>query len=134
VDDLLGSSRWYDALCINQRDIKERSQQVTMMGDLYRNGIRNLIYLGEEDVEPAMKGIEAILNEARADSEGFARLRNDAGAWQYSSIGIVVEYDSAALLEFFNIPWFRYVCTLFCLLLQLTDNWTADCGCYRKPP
>jgi hypothetical protein len=78
-----------------------------MMGDLYRNGIRNLIYLGEKDVELAMKGIEAILNEARADHDGFAGLRNEAGAWQYSSTGIAAEYDSAALLEFFRIPWFR---------------------------
>jgi hypothetical protein len=98
---------WLDAVCINQSNIDERGQQVAMMGDLYRNGIRNLIYLGEEDVEMAMKGIEAILNEARTDHGGFAGIRNEAGAWQYSSTGTVAEYDSAALLEFFRIPWFR---------------------------
>lgn len=102
-----GREVWLDAICINQSNIEERSQQVTMMGDLYRNGIRNLIYLGEEDVEQAMKGIRGILNEARADHESFAGLRNEAGAWQYSSTGIAAEYDSAALVEFFRIPWFR---------------------------
>jgi len=34
VDDLLGSFRWYDALCINQPDATERNHQVTQMGNI----------------------------------------------------------------------------------------------------
>ncbi|ENI03928.1 hypothetical protein COCC4DRAFT_116764, partial [Bipolaris maydis ATCC 48331] len=37
---------WLDAICINQNDIEERSRQVAIMGAIYRNGTRNLIYLG----------------------------------------------------------------------------------------
>jgi hypothetical protein len=33
VDDLLGSFRWYDALCISQADTAGRSEQAPMMGD-----------------------------------------------------------------------------------------------------
>ena len=40
VDDLLG---WYDALCINQRDLLERSQQAHMMGDIYSSA-RNVAF------------------------------------------------------------------------------------------
>jgi hypothetical protein len=35
VDDWLGSFRWYDALCVNQSDDKEKSRQVGLMVDIY---------------------------------------------------------------------------------------------------
>lgn len=38
---------WIDAICINQRDVEERNQQVFMMGDIYRNANRVSIWLGE---------------------------------------------------------------------------------------
>jgi ankyrin repeat protein len=41
-------SMWIDAICINQEDIEERNQQVTMMGDIYRNANHVCIWLGEE--------------------------------------------------------------------------------------
>jgi hypothetical protein len=40
---------WIDAVCINQADLIERSQQVAIMADIYRGGLRNLVYLGDED-------------------------------------------------------------------------------------
>jgi hypothetical protein len=39
---------WIDALCINQEDIQERSQQVSIMRDIYRNASRTIVWLGEE--------------------------------------------------------------------------------------
>ncbi|OTA98431.1 hypothetical protein M426DRAFT_28445 [Hypoxylon sp. CI-4A] len=39
---------WADALCINQRDFEERSQQVLMMGDIYRLAQRVVAFLGPE--------------------------------------------------------------------------------------
>jgi hypothetical protein len=38
---------WLDALCINQLDPGERFQQVSLMAKIYRNGIRNVIFLGQ---------------------------------------------------------------------------------------
>jgi hypothetical protein len=49
VDDLLGSFRWYNALCINQHNPKERSQQVRSMGSIYASAQNTIIYLGESD-------------------------------------------------------------------------------------
>ncbi|KAK8044409.1 HET-domain-containing protein [Apiospora rasikravindrae] len=37
---------WVDAVCINQMDDKERSQQVSAMGQIYRGAKRVVIYLG----------------------------------------------------------------------------------------
>lgn len=40
---------WIDAICINQDDIEERSAQVSMMADIFRNATRTLAYVGESD-------------------------------------------------------------------------------------
>ncbi|KAF2168817.1 hypothetical protein M409DRAFT_52822 [Zasmidium cellare ATCC 36951] len=40
---------WIDAICINQNDIEERSLQVSMMADIFRNASRTIAYIGESD-------------------------------------------------------------------------------------
>jgi hypothetical protein len=40
---------WIDQICINQNDIEERGQQVSLMGDIYRGASMVDIWLGEED-------------------------------------------------------------------------------------
>ncbi|KAI1760776.1 HET-domain-containing protein [Hypoxylon sp. FL1150] len=42
---------WVDAICINQADLDERSQQVSMMRDIYASAKRVIIWIGEEDDE-----------------------------------------------------------------------------------
>jgi hypothetical protein len=40
---------WIDALCINQRDTKEKARQIPQMGSIYRQARNVVIWLGEED-------------------------------------------------------------------------------------
>ncbi|KAG8162960.1 hypothetical protein KVR01_007438 [Diaporthe batatas] len=40
---------WIDAICINQRDLEERNQQVSIMGDIYTNSVGTWAWLGEHD-------------------------------------------------------------------------------------
>lgn len=40
---------WIDALCINQDDLDERSQQVALKKDIYKNASRVMVWLGEDD-------------------------------------------------------------------------------------
>ncbi|KAI0385123.1 HET-domain-containing protein [Hypomontagnella monticulosa] len=42
---------WIDAVCINQTDVDERTQQVSMMRDIYASADRVFIWLGEGDDE-----------------------------------------------------------------------------------
>ncbi|KAF2799293.1 HET-domain-containing protein, partial [Melanomma pulvis-pyrius CBS 109.77] len=37
---------WCDALCINQRDISERNQQISIMDKIYRRASRVYVWLG----------------------------------------------------------------------------------------
>jgi hypothetical protein len=46
---------WVDAICINQANKKERTEQVTLMGRIYRNASCDLLWLGEDTgLDPAV--------------------------------------------------------------------------------
>lgn len=57
---------WVDALCINQADVAERSQQVSMMRDIYSSAERVIIWLGEadEDSDQAFDTLPLIAKES----------------------------------------------------------------------
>ena len=44
---------WIDAICINQQDLRERSSQVKIMGDIYRLAERVVVWLGTEKDDSA---------------------------------------------------------------------------------
>jgi hypothetical protein len=87
VDDLLGSFRYYDTLCINQNDISERNQQVQIMPDIYSNADTVLIWLGEssENSGVAMHILED-WSDRFVDHEIFKSKRQspkaEAALWQ----------------------------------------------------
>jgi Heterokaryon incompatibility protein (HET) len=88
---------WVDAICINQEDLSERASQVTIMGDIYRNAVQTIIWLGpgDENTSLAFTQLHTILSQTQAESEelgkgetskniGFGLDRNDS-----SVIGLV---------------------------------------------
>ena len=42
---------WIDALCVNQQDVSERSQQVSLMDAIYKQSNNVIVWLGEWDLE-----------------------------------------------------------------------------------
>ncbi|KAE9369831.1 HET-domain-containing protein, partial [Stipitochalara longipes BDJ] len=42
---------WVDAICINQEDLKERSEQVQMMREIYSKAKRTIVWLGEPEAD-----------------------------------------------------------------------------------
>ena len=98
---------WIDAVCINQQDREERGHQVAIMGDVYRHGSCNLIFLSEENHERAISDIKVLFDEVTADSEGFPPWRNKAGDLQFSDTPINAAYDTKSLVAFYRAPWFR---------------------------
>jgi hypothetical protein len=45
----LARALWIDAVCINQVDLGERTEQVSFMADIYTQARKTLIWLGEDD-------------------------------------------------------------------------------------
>lgn len=43
---------WVDALCIDQSNTVERSEQVSFMGDIYRSASSTVVWLGEIETQP----------------------------------------------------------------------------------
>jgi hypothetical protein len=65
---------WVDAVCIDQDNVSERNQQVSIMGDIYRNAARTLVWLGDSHPLYTKKAY-AIVEElaAEAISRQYAR-------------------------------------------------------------
>ncbi|KXH66391.1 hypothetical protein CSAL01_10006 [Colletotrichum salicis] len=72
IDENLGSTFWVDALCINQRDEAERTQQVSYMRQIYQNAAKSFIWLGSASVDSDL-AMNTILDlDKLADSGVFA--------------------------------------------------------------
>ncbi|KAK4499549.1 hypothetical protein PRZ48_010065 [Zasmidium cellare] len=105
---------WIDAICINQQDDSERAQQVAMMGEIYSTSLHGYIWLGNETESTALaiEGIEAIVEDARRETDDFRRfyekLYTDGGDFGHSSdpLRLRVEKFVPALIEFFAFEWF----------------------------
>lgn len=80
-------SLWIDAVCINQNDIAERSQQVAMMRDIYSSATRVTIWLGEEDEDSdvAFDSLHKIIGTESwpADLSTCSILRRHSGSFYF---------------------------------------------------
>lgn len=65
---------WVDALCVNQSDHAERSQQVSMMARIYRQATRVQVWLGEDhgDADLAIAFLERVC-ECRTELEALRK-------------------------------------------------------------
>jgi hypothetical protein len=63
---------WVDAICINQDDISERSQQVAMMSQIYAGARRVLVWLGEDsELNDGRVSLEIIQHLASTSEAGL---------------------------------------------------------------
>jgi hypothetical protein len=61
---------WIDAICINQEDLQERSQQVQYMANIYCKANRVIVWLGEAaaDSDQALRDIRLAADESEGAS------------------------------------------------------------------
>ncbi|KAF4950109.1 hypothetical protein FGADI_8448 [Fusarium gaditjirri] len=70
---------WADAICINQEDVKERGQQVALMGHIFGGAWQVVVWLGEES-DRCMCGntvLETSLSSASKAFSGVCAVVND---------------------------------------------------------
>ncbi|KAK3115993.1 hypothetical protein LTR53_004107 [Teratosphaeriaceae sp. CCFEE 6253] len=106
---------WIDAVCINQDDTKERSQQVGMMGRIYGSSIGNLVCLG--DLDEVMAGrvshtLDDLLDDARRKTDGFSNffstvLDEETGEYGLSDCGLDVVAPLDVLDLVLGRPWWQ---------------------------
>lgn len=106
----VGMILWVDALCINQEDMEERTQQVQLMGDIYKMCKKVIVYLGdrldgmdrldEPPPEVVLFGQDVLLE----DQNPTEKRRN--GTDQVTSVGSVFAFlESLASDKHMNAIW-----------------------------
>ncbi|KAK4451182.1 heterokaryon incompatibility protein-domain-containing protein [Podospora aff. communis PSN243] len=95
---------WIDQICINQKDIMERNQQVRLMHAIYKDARQVLVWLGTDPDEHATKAFQ-LVGSIRSIFEDnlLCRLARTEG----SSFDWIPSEYWKSLRELVNLPWFR---------------------------
>jgi hypothetical protein len=91
---------WIDALCINQTDLDERSQQVLLMKDIYSLTRRVVVWLGEDNGQ-AKEALEIIGKAAACASLELEKPIEEIGIPHF--VNLKQEFDSPEKLTH-NLP------------------------------
>lgn len=102
---------WIDAVCINQNDVQERSQQVSMMGAIYSQTKIGLIYLGEGDNDSfkLFASLEGLAKEVQAihTREQLRELTLPEKKPWAAGASFRTRFSDAWVVSLFDCPWFR---------------------------
>ncbi|KAJ4301129.1 hypothetical protein N0V90_003219 [Kalmusia sp. IMI 367209] len=115
---------WVDAICINQRDVQERNEQVLLMKDIYRTCRNVLIWLGEPEGYNNLKDHPSKPHEW---STNFSQLDEELA---------IHEVDERTMLDFerdiktyYRLPFsLRHSMSIdrylgaYCLMIRLAQN------------
>lgn len=97
---------WIDAICINQSDMEEKSQQVQLMREIFSNADHVLIWLGASsyDSSHALSTLKMLAREVNAGLSLIEEQPNGANSWEPPSneaaLGIARKAD--ILLNFLD--------------------------------
>jgi len=117
---------WVDAICINQDDLVERLQQVSIMCKLYTRCNKLIVWLGVGD-ENSKTAIELLKLSARLKKAGPAVQRS----WQNTTASkffISGENHHIPLSEFFSRPWFTRAWIVQEYVLGCMNGMVFTCG------
>jgi hypothetical protein len=92
---------WIDAICINQSDLGEKGHQVALMGQIYRNAQRVVVWLGRPRIAPnrlqsLLKKLVQFTNEWHSHCQSCS---DYDGSKMYGVLGKLSKH------HVFNEPW-----------------------------
>lgn len=120
---------WIDAICINQKDLAERGEQVQIMSRIYSSASRVIVWLGEEEANDTL----AFDKLRQWSSTSSFEDMNSLTAKPWKSDG-VREYSSTgwpALASLLSRRWFRRVWVLQEVLVA--THVVLMCGSHQIP-
>jgi hypothetical protein len=104
---------WVDAVCINQKNIREKSSQVSMMRNVYQNAAKVIVWLGGPDPQI----INALTFLSKLTKEEYP----------YISAGELSSFPHDDVKHFFESPWWTRVWTMQELYMARREL-TFECG------
>jgi len=98
---------WIDAICINQNDVIEKNHQVAMMGQIYTQAQRVVVWLGPEDafVRPALSLLFKLCTTDFARASELRQLGDDEKCIMLK-VPSVTSSAWWACFAFLNRAWF----------------------------
>ncbi|CAI6335426.1 unnamed protein product [Periconia digitata] len=111
---------WADALCINQTDTTERTHQVGLMGEIYRNSSETVIWLGEQSPQD---DVGSRFLDRNTSSHAIMTSSPIQIAWKGNSRD--QELLQAYLLDQEEESWQNDVFGAFCLISSIAEG-TSD--------
>ncbi|KAH8671614.1 heterokaryon incompatibility protein-domain-containing protein [Xylariales sp. PMI_506] len=107
---------WADAVCINQSDLPERGDQVSLMARIYSQASRVLIWLGPDDnkdienVHASISQVLSLIPEVHAAAEDVQRVTKDmflnASELQKAGEPNILDHDWRSICCILARPWF----------------------------
>lgn len=97
---------WIDFICINQQDAGEKSAQVNIMGDTFRNAISTVVSLGRPNKQVALFLEQMMTSDIHREHAEFAsasEIPDRLKALDETSL----ERLSSALVAFANLPYWN---------------------------
>jgi hypothetical protein len=105
---------WIDAICINQDDNAERSQQVALMGKIYSSASRGVVWLGpeEDDSNHAMEFLGNIGGKVEVDWHTATIIPSELGRDEprHADLSRPVAFsrrDKHSVYGLFGRSWFK---------------------------
>lgn len=101
---------WIDAICINQGDLDERSHQVKLMTEIYKNAYRVVAWLGlgSQGCFRAMESIECFADSIDFDWSMFQIKSRSSKPWAQLANEMLDKPDAIRdLEELLSRPWFE---------------------------
>ncbi|PVH72420.1 HET-domain-containing protein, partial [Cadophora sp. DSE1049] len=88
---------WVDAICINQKNPEERTQQVQLMAKIYSNAFCVIVWLGEkpEDTHKALEDIRLAANEKLTERSNQQAIRSLLQRRWFQRIWVLQEVAAA---------------------------------------
>lgn len=99
---------WIDQICINQDDLKEKTQQVMLMGKIYQRAWSTLAWLGEE-ADNSSGALETMLTIGPALQYYTEERAPDVEDFERMSLPAPSSPKWSKLNEFLRHPWFQRV-------------------------
>jgi hypothetical protein len=119
---------WVDAVCINQNDLDERSQQVAMMRDIYASAEQLFIWLGDDDESTG--GAQSILDIIKELDDHNSYSKAESQPITESRLHLMHQCDDFYLGLAQSRPWFSRVWILQELAMAKNDPFVV-CGWNR---